>query len=133
MAATNVSTSTNSLLTDDKAQGNLLREHKRKFASLPDDIRVIQTCTDAGFMKPVSDGQYFVTFHDEEMTNLGCSGLCREHTLPRDDDQSRAKVWIRGDTRMGPALEVVATNHQGHHGVEIKLIPCRVMDLNLGL
>ena len=52
MAPTDVSTSTNSLLTSNHVQGNLLREHKRKFASLPDDIQVIQTCTDAEFCRP---------------------------------------------------------------------------------
>ena len=31
---------------------------------------------------------------------------CREYTLPRDDPASEPKGWIRGNTRIGPILEV---------------------------
>ena len=81
--------STNSLLADSSEQGNLLQQYRRTFWKLPDDIQVIKTCTDAGFMKTVSEGQYFVTIHDVEMAKLGCPGLCRKYTWPRDCDLSR--------------------------------------------
>ena len=71
-------------------------------------------------MKTASEGQYFVTIHDEEMTNLGCPGPCREDTLPRGDDRSWPKRWIRGRTKIGPALEVAATYHQGRYKIEIR-------------
>ena len=31
------------------------------------------------------------------------------------------KGWIRGNTKIGPALEVAVTHHQGHYGIEIMI------------
>ena len=115
-----VSTSTNPLLTDFQVRGNLLHQYKQKFANLPVEIRVIKTCSEAGFTKTVSQGRYFVTIHDVEMAKLGCPGLCRDYTLPRDD-MSRPKRWIRGNTKIGPALEVTVTYHQGRYGIDIRI------------
>ena len=70
MAPTAVPTSTDPLRTKRPEQGNLPRQYRRKFSKLPDDIQVIKTCTDAGFTKTVSQGQYFVTIHDVEMAKL---------------------------------------------------------------
>ena len=70
----------------------------------------------------VSRGQYFVTIHDVEIAKLGCPGACRKYTLPQDHDSSQTKKgWIRRNKKIGPALEVAATCHLGHHGIEIKI------------
>ena len=50
---------------------------------------------------------------------------CREYTLPRDEDTSEPKGWIRGNTKIGPVLEVTTCCVQGKYGVEI-----RIMSLN---
>ena len=47
------------------------------------------------------------------------SVACREYTLPRDEDSSEPKRWIRGNTKIGPVLEVTSCYLQGKHGVEI--------------
>ena len=47
---------------------------------------------------------------------------CREFTLPRDKDASEPKGWIRGNTKIGPVLEVTTLNLQGKHGVEIRIM-----------
>ena len=31
---------------------------------------------------------------------------CREYTFPRDEETSEPKGWIRGNTKIGPVLEV---------------------------
>ena len=31
------------------------------------------------------------------------------------------KGWIRGNTKIGPALEVAVTHHQGRYGIEIMI------------
>ena len=67
------------------------------------------------------EGQYFMTIHDVEMAKLGCPGPCREYTLPGDSDLSRPKGWIRGNTEIGPALEVTVTYHRGRYGIEIRI------------
>ena len=65
MALAEASTSTNSLLTQG-APGNWWLRHINEFAQLSGDLRVIQTRTEAGFMKPVTEGENFKTVHDEE-------------------------------------------------------------------
>ena len=43
---------------------------------------------------------------------------CREYTLPRDEGESEPKGWIRGNTKIRPALEVAACCLHGKYGVE---------------
>ena len=38
---------------------------------------------------------------------------CREYTLPRDEKSSDPKGWIRGNTKIGPVLEVTTSYLQG--------------------
>ena len=52
---------------------------------------MIYACTEAGFVKPVTEGQCFVTVHDEEVTDQESAGLCREHIRPRDEAHTRAR------------------------------------------
>ena len=52
---TDLSTTTKPLLTNEPVQGDLLREYDRKFANLPDDLRLISLCSDAGFIKTVAE------------------------------------------------------------------------------
>ena len=59
--------------------------------------------------------------HDIELTGFGYAGSCREYTSPRDDERSTPKEWIRGDTKIGPILEVKVTHHLYQHGIEIKI------------
>ena len=44
---------------------------------------------------------------------------CREYTLPRDEKSTAPKGWIRGNTKIGPVLEVTTSCLQGKYGVEI--------------
>ena len=46
---------------------------------------------------------------------------CREYTLPRDEKSSDPKGWIRGNTKIGPVLEVTTSYLQGKYGVEIRI------------
>ena len=46
---------------------------------------------------------------------------CREYTLPRDEETSEPKGWIRGNTKIGPVLEVTTCCLQGEYGVEIRI------------
>ena len=49
VAPTDLSSTTNRLLTNAQARRNLLRDYKQRFADLPDDLRMIKLCSDAGF------------------------------------------------------------------------------------
>ena len=41
--------------------------------------------------------------------------------MPRDEKSSDPKSWIRGNTKIGPVLEVTTSCLQGEHGVEIRI------------
>ena len=81
--------------------------------------RVIKICTDAGFLTTVEVGQYFMTKDTEEFSQFTEPVTCREYTLPRDEKSSDPKGWIRGNTKIGPVLEVTTSYLQGKYGVEI--------------
>ena len=59
-------------------------------------------CSNASLAK--TEKQYFATLDDTELDKL--KGSCREYTLPRSDKSSQEKGRIRGNTKIGPALEV---------------------------
>ena len=130
VSLTDLSTTTKPLLTNGQARGNLLREYKRKFANLPDDLRLIRLCSDAGFVNTVARGQYFVTLDDAELAKLG--GPCREYTFPQDDQLSKVKGWVHGNTKIGPVLEVSVTT-KAVRELRSESTPCSATDLNLGL
>ena len=46
---------------------------------------------------------------------------CREYTLPRDEETSETKGWIRGIAKIGPVLEVTTCCLQSKYGVEIRI------------
>ena len=62
-----------------------------------------------------------MTIDDTELATLDCPVSCQECTLLRDDDSSRAKGWIRGNTKTGPVLEVTVNYHQSRYGIEIRI------------
>ena len=77
---------------------------------------MIKICTDAGFLTTVDFRQYFMTKDTEEFSQFTESVACREYTLPRDEKSSDSKGWIRGNTKLGPVLEVTASYLQGKYG-----------------
>ena len=105
--------------TDAKVQGNLLCEHEQKFADLPEQEKLTKLCSNAGFSKNIEKGQFFITLDDDTLDKL--MGSCREYTLARSDESSQVKGWIRGNTKIGPVLEVKVCYHQGRYGVELKI------------
>ena len=47
--------------------------------------------------------------------------LCREYTLPRDQETSRARGWIRGNMKIGQVLDVKVYFHQRRYCVDIMI------------
>ena len=76
---------------------------------------------DARFLNVVGIGQYSMTKDTEESLQFTDSVACREYTLPRDEDTSEPKGWIRGNTKIGPVLEVTNCCLQGKYGVGIRI------------
>ena len=92
-----------------------LQQYFQQVKSLSPENRLSKFCKEAGFMRVVEVGQYFVTRNANEFQH---TIACREYTLPRDDKASEPKGWFRGNTRIGPILEVT-TSFQ-HLSTELK-------------
>ena len=113
---------TNIHLNDDPAYKEFLLQRKReRIENLSHQDRLSQFCTVAVFLTAVEVGQYFMTKDTEEFSQFTDSVACREYTLPRDEDSSEPKGWIRGNTKIGPTLEVTSCCLQGKYGVEIRI------------
>ena len=95
------------LRTDVDVQVNLLRECEQKTAELPEHQKLTKLCSDPDFLKNSGKGQFFITFEEEGPGDM--QTLCREYTLPRKQRTSRARGWIRGNTKIGPVLDVKVT------------------------
>ena len=72
----------------------LLQKHKELVEKLSQPDQLIQVCTDAGFLKTVEVGQYFMTKHTDEFLQFAEPVTCREYTLPRDDKSTDPKGWM---------------------------------------
>ena len=84
------------------------QQYIQQVESLSPENRVSKFCKEAGFMRVVGVGQYFVTKDTGDFRQFR-SVACREYTLPRDDPASEAKGWIQGNMRIGLVLEVTTS------------------------
>ena len=76
---------------------------------------------DAGFLRVVENGQYFMTTDTGDVTQFHAVA-CREYSLPREEDASQPRGWIQGNTKIGPVLEVTTSYLHGKHGVGIRIM-----------
>ena len=111
---------TPTLSTEVLAQEDLLQKYQERVERLSQQNRVIKICADAGFLTTVEVGQYFMTKDTEEFSQFTELVTCREYTLPRKEKSSDPNGWIRGNTRIGPVLEVTTSFLQGKYGVDIR-------------
>ena len=114
-------TKTPTCSTDGPVQEDLLQKYQERVERLSQQNSVIKFCIDAAFLTTVDVGQYFMTNDTEEFSQFTESVACREYTLPRDEKSSDPKGWIRGNTKIGPELEVTTSYLQVRYGVEIRI------------
>ena len=107
------------LLNDDDAAHKdfLLQRYGERFEKSSQQDRLSKKILDAGFLNVVEIGQYFMTKDTAEFSQFTDAVACRKYTLPRDEETSEPKGWIRGNTKIGPALEVTTCCLQGNCGV----------------
>ena len=96
----------------------ILQQYVQQVESLSPGNRVSKFRKEAGFMRVVEVGQYFVTRDAGEFQQ---TVVCREYTLPRDDKASQPKGWIRGNMRIGLVLEVTTSFQHFKYGIEIRI------------
>ena len=96
------------------------QQYSQQIESLSPENRLSKFCKEAGFMRVVEVGQYFVTKDTRDFRQFQ-SVACREYTLRRDDKASHPKGWIRGNMRIGPLLEVTTSFQHFKYGIEIRI------------
>ena len=103
---------------DDRAHKDLLlQRYGERIEKLSQQDRLSKFCMDAGFLNVVEIGPYFMTKDTADFSQFTDAVACREYTLPRDEGASEPKGWIRGNTKIGPVLEVTTCCLQGKYGV----------------
>ena len=98
----------------------LWQQYMERIESLSPESKVSRFCIEAGFMRIVEVGQYFMTKDTGDFRQFR-SVACREYTLPRDDPASQPKGWIQGNMRIGPVLEVTTSFKNFKYGIEIRI------------
>ena len=98
----------------------LWQQYIERIESLSPESKMSRFCMEAGFMRIVEVGQYFMTKDSGDFRQFR-SVACREYTLPRDDPASQPKGWIQGNMRIGPVLEVTTSFQNYKHGIEIRI------------
>ena len=96
------------------------QQYIHQVESLSLENKVNKFCKEAGVMRVVEVGQYFVTKDTGSLRQFR-SVACREYTLPRDDPASQAKGWFQGNMRIGPALEVTTSFQHFKYGIEVRI------------
>ena len=95
------------------------QQYIQQIESHSPENRLSKFCKEAGFMRVVEVGQYFVTKDTGDFRQFK-SVACREYTLPRDDQASQPKGWIQGNMRIGPVLEVTTSFQHFKYGIQIR-------------
>ena len=96
------------------------QQYIQQVETLSLENKVSKFCKEAGFMRVVEVGQYFVTKDTDDFRQFH-SVACREYTPPRDDPASQPKGWIQGDMRIGLVLEVTTSFQHFKYGIEIRI------------
>ena len=111
------------LESDDRAHKDLLlQKYGERIEKLSQQDKLRKFCMDAGFLNVVEIGQYFMTKDTAEFSQFTDAVPCREYTLPSDEEASEPRGWIRGNTKIGPVLEVATCCLHGKYGVEIRIM-----------
>ena len=105
---------------DPRNDQNIWQQYIQQVESLSPENRFFKFCKEAGFMRVVEVGQYFMTKDTGDFRHFQ-SVACREYTLPRDDQTSQPKRWIQGNMRIGPVLEVTTSFQHFKYGIENRI------------
>ena len=110
-----------SLVSDDPDnQDLLLQQYGERIDKLSQQGKLSKFCVDARVLNVFEIGQYYMTKDTAELSQFHAV-TCREYTLPRAEEASQPKVWIQGNTKIGPVLEIATCCLHGKYGVKIRI------------
>ena len=95
----------------------LWQRYIERIESLSPESKMSRFFMEAGFMRIVEVGQYFVTKDTGDFRQFQ-SVACREYTLPRDDPASQPRGWIQGNMRIGLVFKVTTSFQHFKYGIE---------------
>ena len=101
---------------DPTYQNFLVQQYGERIEKLSQHDKLRKFCVDAGFLSVIENGQYFMTKDTGDLSHFHAVA-CREYALPREDGASQPK----GNTHIGPVLEVATSYLHGKFGVEIRI------------
>ena len=68
--------------------------------------RVMKFCTDVEFVNVFEIGQYFMTKETPDFSQFTDAVACRGYILPRNEETSEPKNWIRVNSKSRSVLEI---------------------------
>ena len=105
---------------NEQQRRNLLHENEQRFEQLSEDQKLSKLCSEAG-LRLVEIGQYIFALETPRRKEM--QPLCREYTMPRDEEGTRVRGWIRGNERFGPVLNKKVCNHDERYSIEVQVQP----------
>ena len=102
---------------NEERQGNLLQEYEQRFEHLSEDQKLSRLCYEAG-MRWVAIGQLFYALPSPRGEEN--QSLCREYTMPRDQEGTCIKGWIQSSVRFGTTC-IKVCNHSGRCSIEVQV------------
>ena len=103
---------------------------KQQFEQLSDDQKLSKLCSNAGSVKLSKEDN--ISSHLMQKDRSGMIHLCRENTLPRNDPRTRARGWIRRNTKIGPVLNIHDCHHEDRYSIEFMSNLCFKTEPPLG-
>ena len=79
---------------NEERQGNLMQEYEQRFEKMSEDQKLSRLCFETGL---------------------------RIVQVPRDQEGTRIKGWIRSNVRFGPVLDIKVCNHYGRYSIEVQV------------
>ena len=109
----------------------LLQQYGERIEKLSQQDRLSKFCVDAGFLNVVEIGQHFMTKDTEEFSQFTGAVAFREYTLPRDEDSSEPKGWIKGTPKLDPYWKLQPVALHDKYGVEIRIMSLKKRQFSL--
>ena len=95
-----------------------MQDYERRFERRPENQKLSKLCSEAG-LNLVEVGQFFYALPLPRGKEN--QSLCREYTLPRDQEGTRIKGWFQSSARFGPVLYMKDCKTIGSYSVEVKV------------
>ena len=110
---------------NEERQGNLLQEYEQRMEKMSEDQKLSILCSEAG-LRLVEIGQFFYALPSPRGERY--QSLCREFSMPRDQERTRIKGCIQSNVRFGPVSDIEVCDHNGRYSIEVQVH--RILDSN---